>query len=112
MTAVVANQPDGFCRGLPEGEGPADMVLVFVSNAAAMPDAVAAAERYRDGGRLWVAYPKKSGRLRSDIDRDHGWEAMKAAGLLPVTQVAIDQDWSALRWRRRSEFAKITRRAS
>jgi hypothetical protein len=30
--------------------------------------------------------------------------------LLPVTQVAIDETWSALRFRRRREIAKLTRK--
>jgi hypothetical protein len=49
------------------------------------------------------------GRIKSDVDRDHGWDALKALDLLPVTQVAIDSDGSALRFRYRDEIAKWTR---
>jgi len=53
---------------------------------------------------LWFAYPKRtSKRYKADFDRDHGWEVLRAAGFVPVRQVAIDADWSALRFRR-SEF--------
>lgn len=48
---------------------------------------------------FWIAYPKKSGSIRSDISRDNGWDIVFNAGFDPVTQVAIDKDWSALRFR-------------
>jgi hypothetical protein len=50
-------------------------------------------------GVLWACFPKKSAGLRTDLDRDHGWELLAGAGLRPVTQVAIDETWSALRFR-------------
>jgi hypothetical protein len=51
-------------------------------------------------GILWFAYPKKtSKKLSSDIDRDHGWEVLINSGFYPVRQVAVDDDWSALRFR-------------
>ena len=58
---------------------------------------------------MWFAYPKKSGTIASDITRDDGWDLLAAHDLLPVTQVAIDSDWSALRFRYRDEIKKLTR---
>ena len=37
--------------------------------------------------------------------RDRGWDTLAAQGFAPVRQVAIDDDWSVLRFRRR-EFVK------
>ena len=52
---------------------------------------------------LWFAYPKRtSKRYKADFDRDHGWDVLRAAGYDPVRQVAIDADWSALRFGRAS----------
>ena len=65
---------------------------------------------YGRGGRLWFAYPKKSGARASDISRDTGWAPLLEAGLLPVTQVALDADWSALRFRFRDEVPTLTRK--
>lgn len=49
---------------------------------------------------LWFAYPKKSSKkYRCTIDRDHGWEALGALGYEPVRQIALNEDWSALRFR-------------
>ncbi len=49
----------------------------------------------------WLAYPKKSSKkYSSDINRDAGWDALGDYQLEPVRQVAIDEDWSALRFRK------------
>jgi hypothetical protein len=66
---------------------------------------------YAPGGHLWLLYPKKSGGIPTDITRDRGWEPLHDAGFLPVAQVAIDADWSALRFRRREEIREITRKS-
>jgi hypothetical protein len=55
---------------------------------------------------LWFAYPKgTSKRYKCEFNRDSGWHVMTAAGFETVRQVAIDEDWSALRFRR-SQFVK------
>ncbi|UVO50071.1 hypothetical protein M0208_05880 [Sphingomonas sp. SUN019] len=87
-----------------------DILIAFVPDRAAVAEAFAWARLlYRRGARLWFAYPKKSGARASDISRDAGWEELAAAGYLPVTQVALDADWSALRFRERDEIPKLTR---
>lgn len=68
------------------------------------------AGRYPRGGHLWICYPKKSGRIASDLSRDQGWEPITALGFLPVTQVAVDEDWSALRFRYRDEIPVLRRK--
>ena len=61
---------------------------------------------------IWFAYPKgTSKRYKSEIDRDTGWAALGAAGFEGVRMVAIDEDWSAARFRR-AEFIKTMRRDS
>jgi hypothetical protein len=51
-------------------------------------------------GVLWFCYPKKtSKKYTSDIDRDHGWQVLNDSGLYGIRLVAIDEDWSALRFR-------------
>ena len=39
-------------------------------------------------------------RYASEINRDTGWDSLQSAGFETVRLVAIDQDWSALRFRR------------
>lgn len=57
---------------------------------------------------LWFAYPKgTSKKYHCDFNRDTGWSVLKSAGFDTVRAVAIDEDWSALRFRR-VEFIKST----
>jgi hypothetical protein len=59
-------------------------------------------------GVLWFCYPKKnSKKYSSDIDRDHGWKALNDSGLYGIRMVAIDEDWSALRFRNK-KYIKST----
>jgi hypothetical protein len=85
---------------LPSERGPADIVLVYTRNRAALAAALAkATKRVADGGVLWVAYPK-AGQLGTDLNRDILARALHAEGLEPVSQIAVDEVWSALRVKR------------
>ena len=56
---------------------------------------------------IWFAYPKGTSRkYQCDFNRDTGWDVMRGAGFDTVRAVAIDEDWSALRFRR-VEFIKV-----
>lgn len=62
---------------------------------------------------LWFAYPKKSSKqYQTDISRDDGWQAVGALGFEGVRQVAIDEDWSALRFRATEYIKELTRKNS
>lgn len=64
------------------------------------------AERARGDAIVWFAYPKgTSKKLKCDFNRDTGWKALNAAGFETVRAIAIDEDWTALRFRRR-EYIK------
>jgi hypothetical protein len=55
---------------------------------------------------VWFAYPKgTSKRYQCEFNRDSGWQVIRAAGFDSVRAVAIDEDWSALRFRR-NEYVK------
>lgn len=59
---------------------------------------------------IWMVYPKRSSKnYQCEFNRDTGWEKLGAAGYEPVRQVAIDADWSALRFRK-AEFIKTMER--
>ena len=63
----------------------------------------------RDGA-LWFAYPKQaSPRYRSDITRDDSWAVLGRMGYEGVRQVAVDDDWSALRFRHVATIKSLTR---
>ncbi len=59
---------------------------------------------------VWFCYPKKSSKkYKCNIDRDHGWEILGTYGFEPVRQIAINEDFSALRFRKVEFIKNITR---
>ena len=48
---------------------------------------------------FWACYPKGTGKIKSNIKRETVWKALDLVSLDTVTQVAIDETWSALRGR-------------
>jgi len=58
------------------------------------------AARAQGDAIVWFTYPKGSSKkLKCDFNRDTGWDALKAAGFETVRAVAIDEDWTGLRFR-------------
>jgi hypothetical protein len=111
--ALVLNAPSGYLDQLgtlPEGvtlatapAGVYDFVQVFVADRAAIERAARPAiAALRHGGLLWFAYPKKSSKVSTDVTRDVGWDTVADVGFGPVTQIAIDDVWSALRFKPRA----------
>lgn len=59
---------------------------------------------------VWMAYPKGTSKnYKYDFNRDTGWAAFGGAGFEPVRMVAIDEDRSAIRFRRVDFIKTITR---
>ena len=78
---------------------PEAAVLAFVADRAALEDHLAAVVAAASADRLtWVAYPK-AGQLGTDLNRDVLAALLTDEGVRPVRQVAIDDVWSALRFR-------------
>lgn len=102
-TVVVLSPPDDVELGLEHlsaGVSDADAVLVFVRSAADLEtDEVAhVLEAARQDRLAWVAYPKGK-QLGTDLDRDTLAALLTARGVRPVRQIALDDTWSALRFR-------------
>lgn len=106
---LVLGAPKGYpaqLEPLPEGAGlqeaaeEADQVQLFVRDLAALrAQAARALAAVKRGGVLWIVYPKQMSGIKTDINRDTCWAAMQDTGWRPVTQVAVDEVWSALRFR-------------
>ena len=79
----------------------ADVVLLFAADRAGLeaklPDAL---KTMQDAAILWIAYPKLSSGLAADLSRDVIHALAPTHGLNTVSQIAIDEDWSALRLKR------------
>ncbi|HYK75241.1 MAG TPA: DUF3052 domain-containing protein [Pseudoneobacillus sp.] len=65
-----------------------------------------------EDGLLWLCYPKKSSKLYkgSDCSRETVMGMLANEGYEPVRQVAIDEDWSALRFRKPENIKSMTRK--
>lgn len=61
---------------------------------------------------LWMCYPKgTSKKYKCDFNRDTGWKILGDFDLEPVRMVAIDEDWSALRFKK-VDYIKTMKRSS
>src|SRR5215813_11680882 len=119
---LVVNAPDSFETELSKLKGVAvrrspkqvsgiAFSLAFVTKQEEV-DALAGAiaSKAKGDAIVWFAYPKgTSKKYKCDFNRDTGWAALGKAGFEPVRMVAIDEDWSALRFRR-AEFIKTMKR--
>lgn len=114
---LILNAPDGYIATLApllenaniqtQAEGTFEFVQVFVYDKASLHlHAPRAMQAVKPGGLLWITYPKKTSAIKSDISRDILWEELSDSGMRPVTQIAIDDTWSALRFRPYEEVGK------
>ncbi|KAF0196836.1 MAG: hypothetical protein FD166_2114 [Bacteroidetes bacterium] len=56
---------------------------------------------------LWFAYPKQtSKKFRCEFNRDNGWKVLQSLEYEGVRMVAVDEDWSALRFRKQALIRK------
>lgn len=100
---VVLGPPDDVELGLARGSaGPsdADALLVFVRRAADLETEEVAhvLDAAREDRLAWVAYPKGR-QLGTDLDLDTLARLLTGRGVRAVRQIAIDDTWSALRFR-------------
>jgi hypothetical protein len=110
-TIHVLNAPESFEPELAALENVAvkrtvseksEFAMAFVITQVELASAsVKLAEACEDDAVLWMVYPKgTSKKYKCEFNRDSGWPDLAEAGFEPVRMVAIDEDWSALRFRR------------
>ena len=77
----------------------ADAVIAYCTNRAELQRLSDSFVSHATRDALtWIAYPK-AGQLGTDLTRDVLAELVRARGVQPVRQVALDDVWSALRLR-------------
>lgn len=122
-TIICVNAPRSFEGNLNEMAGYTNVVrsledateitfaLIFVTRKVEIVPAMEELDTKVKGDVvLWFAYPKASSKkYRCDFNRDTGWTGLGAFEVEPVRQVAIDEDWSALRFRKVQFIKKLTR---
>lgn len=108
---VVAAPPQFVIPDLPAGAvvhtrattTPYDVVVAFCPDARRLQRRLAVLPgRVTTAGALWLAWPKRSSGVATDLDDD----AVRAAGLgnrlVDVKVIAVDDTWSALKFVRRA----------
>jgi hypothetical protein len=92
---LLTPMPDGVREA--DAMATASTAVLFVENAT---DARALLSKHAadlaNPGVVWIAYPKGN---RTDINRDSLWPIVADFDMRPNGQVAIDDHWSALRFR-------------
>jgi hypothetical protein len=114
---LILNAPEGYAEQIgtllpadvelvksPASAANSDVVLQFVGNKADVEQNTPLAIRMvKPGGLLWLSYPKQSSKVPTDINRDILWKIFPDSEWRPVTQISIDEVWSALRFRPKTE---------
>lgn len=108
-----------YVRELPEGtvvheeigDGKYSFIMLFaLSHEDIQKNAARVVDALEDDGVLWICYPKKSSkRYSTALSRDNILNPFGAFGFEGVTQVSIDDDWSALRIRHVDKIKTMTR---
>lgn len=113
---IILHAPDGFEKllgAVPENstrekklQGEFDLILLFVKNKKEL-DAQwkQTVKALKQNGSLWVAYPKKSSGIESDLGMITGWEITTDSGWDGVSLISIDDTWSGARFIYKPEAA-------
>lgn len=52
----------------------------------------------KDGSKFWVAYPKTTSKIVTDLNRDRSWNRLTGDGYESIERVELDHVWSAMRF--------------
>jgi hypothetical protein len=114
---LLLNPPQDYAvqlvSGLPgvpllaESQEQVEAVLLFVNNLAEVsrhaPDAF---RLVLPDGLVWMAYPKGSSGIKTDVNRDTLSKTIDPTGWRPVRQIALDEVWSAMCFRPADQVGK------
>ncbi len=90
---------------------PFQFLMAFVTQQQQVDEiSVAITNGADEDAVVWFCYPKgTSKKYKCDFNRDTGWTVLGNLDFEPVRMVAIDADWSALRFRKVQHIKKMTR---
>ena len=92
--------PEGATLSEKAAKG-SDVVIGFLRKEAELAKVAEAAQKaVKPDGILWLCYLKGGAKVGTDLNRDILWRAAKPLGLEANTQIAFDDEWSAMRFRR------------
>lgn len=62
-----------------------------------------------EDSKLWVAYPKTTSKIVSDLNRDCSWDCLTKKEYESVRMVALDHVWSAIRFKKTEQIPNRSR---
>jgi hypothetical protein len=109
--AIVLYPPEGFRLGIEmdkELGGKFDFVLLFAGNADEARERLKLTIPFlNEDAMFWISYPKQSSKVKTDINRDILFKLInEETDYTLVSNVAINDTWSALRIRHKSKTKK------
>jgi len=79
----------------------ADVILLFAADGGQLDSTLPSVlEKAPKDAIIWIAYPKLTSKLAGDLSRNLIHALAARSGLDTVSQIAIDDDWSAMRVKR------------
>jgi hypothetical protein len=54
----------------------------------------------KENSKFWVAYPKATSKIVTDLNRDSSWNQLTGSGYESIERIELDHVWSALRFTR------------
>jgi hypothetical protein len=108
QSVLLLNPPEGFAKTLDDLPDSAtvtaraaklhNVIILFAKDSNALEKAFASAhKRLEQSGGLWVAWPKKTSGVATDLTENMIRDIALAAGLVDNKVCAIDDTWSGLR---------------
>lgn len=112
--ALILNAPDNYKQILTDisyaeqAEGmDYNFVQLFAYSLEELQNLMkVATEVWESDTLLWACYPKGTAKVKSDIKRGSLVTAVEEFGVRPVTQISLDETWTAMRLRPHDRVGK------
>jgi hypothetical protein len=73
-----------------------DFALIFAVNEKQLNDILKeVVPAMHAAGKLWIAHPKATSKIATDLNRDASWQYIADLGFSGVRQITLDHVWSA-----------------
>ena len=113
-SAAIVNAPENYLNDLkhdteisPKLTGKFDWIQIFAKNKKELDSLVPkAVKALKPESILWLAFPKGSSKIQTDLTRDKGWEVLLGLDLKWVTLISVNENWSAFALRPYKEGEK------
>ena len=112
--AAIINPPENYLNELKHDTdisskltGKFDWIQIFAKNKKELDTLVPKATKaLKPESILWLAFPKGTSKIQTDLTRDKGWDVLQSLDLKWITLVSVNENWSAFALRPYKEGEK------